>query len=130
MNTLDDQIAEAGNLIAILLAFVFGYFSAIWPPLTVLLDEPAPTVAADRRRLANRLRAYEHLLGGLGLVVVAIALLLAPLTREVFTEFSWKGPYHVLRAAVVLVEVLLVSMLAIVAWSIARLARRRGTLIR
>ena len=130
MKALDGQIAEAGNLIAILLAFVFGYFSAIWPQLTVLLDEPAPTVAADRRRLANRLRAYQNLLGGLGLLVVAVALLLAPLTREVLAEFSWRGPYHVVRAALVLVEVSLLSLLGIVAWSVARLARRRGALIR
>jgi hypothetical protein len=130
MKALDDQIAEASSLLAILLAFVFGYFSAIWPQLTVLLDEPAPTVAADRRRLANRLRAYENLLGGLGLLVLAVALLLAPLTAEVFADFSWRGPYHVVRAALILVEASLLGLLVIVAWSITRLARRRGALLR
>jgi hypothetical protein len=130
MKPLDDQIADAGNLIAVLLVFVFGYFSALWPQLTVLLDEPAPTVGADRRRLASRLRAYQHLLVGLGVLVVAVVALLVPLTRQVFDQTAWTGPYHVLRASLLLVDLLLVSLLVIVAWSIARIARRRGVLNR
>ena len=130
MKLLDDQIADAGNLIAILLVFVFGYFSAIWPQLTVLLEEPAPAVAADRRRLASRLRAYQNLLAGLGLLVVAVLALLAPLTRQVLAHLSWKGPYHVLWAGLLLVDLLLVSMLAILARSIAGIFRRRGVLNR
>ncbi len=130
MTPLDDQIADAGNLIAILLVFVFGYFSAVWPQLTVLLEEPAPTVAADRRRLASRLRAYQNLLAGLGLLVVTVVALLVPLTRQVLDQFSWTGRYHVLRAGLLLVDLLLVSMLAILARSIARISRRRGVLNR
>jgi hypothetical protein len=103
MKPLDDQIGAAGN-IDILLVFVFGYFSAIWPQLSVLLDEPAPTVAADRRRLASRLAAYQKLLTGLGVLVVAVVVLLAPLTGHVVTQFSVTGPYHVLRAGLILVD--------------------------
>jgi O-antigen/teichoic acid export membrane protein len=130
MKPLDDQIADASNLIAILLVFVFGYFSAIWPQLIVLLDEPAPTVAADRRRLASRLHAYQNLLLGLGLLVVAVVALLAPPTWQILAHHSWTGPYHVLRAGLVLVDLLLLSMLAIVARTISRLSRRRGVLSR
>ncbi len=130
MNALDAQIADASDLIAVLLVFVFGYFSAIWPQLTVLLEEPAPTVGADRRRLASRLGAYQNLLVGLGLLVVTVVALLMPLTRQVLDQLSWTGRYHVLRAGLLLVDLLLLSLLVIVARSIARISRRRGVLNR
>jgi hypothetical protein len=48
----------------------------------------------------------------------------------VFDQTAWTGPSHVLRASLLLVDLLLVSLLVIVAWSIARIARRRGVLNR
>jgi O-antigen/teichoic acid export membrane protein len=119
VNTLDKEIGDAINLIAILLVFVFAYFSAVWPQAASLIDEPSPSVQTDKKRLVGRLRVYQRLLVGLAALIASIIILLAPLTRRVGAELSWGGSYDILRAGLLLVDVLLVSTLcaAVLTWN-------------
>jgi Na+/proline symporter len=128
MKPLDDQIGDAGNLISLLLVFVFAYFSAIWPQLTALLGEPAPDIAADRQQLADRLHGYENLLRGLAVLVVVVVAMLAPLTRQVVMRLSARGPYHVQRAGLLMVNILLLTLLVVLVATTMKVARRRRTL--
>jgi small-conductance mechanosensitive channel len=129
MKALDDQIGDASNLISLLLVFVFAYFSAIWPQLTVLLGTSAPGIAADRHQLADRLHGYEKLLRGLVVLVVAVAAILAPLTGQVVVRLSLTGAYHVQRAGLLMVNVLLLTLLVVLAATTIKVAHRRRTLV-
>jgi hypothetical protein len=120
---LDSQLSDAVNLIAVLLVFVFAYFSAVWPQAQAMLDED-PDVAADRRRLANKHRGQRFLLSGLVVVVLVILGVLSPLTSDIVRAWSWHGEYHTLRAWLAVVDGLLLAVGVIAGRMVLRLRSR------
>jgi hypothetical protein len=87
--TLDEEISNAFALLGVLLVFVIGYFSALFPLAQDLIERPAPEIEADRQALVVRLRTYRVLVGGLSLLTVATGIVVTPLTRRVVTALPF-----------------------------------------
>jgi hypothetical protein len=122
--TLNDQISGAFALLGVLLVFVIGYFAAFFPLVQDLLEQPAPEVAADRRALISRLRAYRVLVGGVLLLSVLTGVVLTPLTRRVVTSISFRGPFPTIGAGLLLIDVMLLVLFAVTLWMWIRIRRR------
>jgi len=104
---LDDQIVDAGGLISLLLVFVFAYFAALLPVVEDLRHRPTPDVIVDKESLKRRLSSYR-LLGFVLLgVIVLVLLILMPLSWHAL-HAGLRHPFHTLRAALLLVDMLLV----------------------
>jgi cytochrome c biogenesis factor len=122
--TLEEQISSAFSLLGLLLVFVIGYFAAFFPLAQELIERPAPDVTADRRALANKLRTYRVLFGGVLILTVATAIVLTPLTRRALVAISFRGPFPTTAAGLLLVDVMLIALVAVSLWVWMRLGRR------
>lgn len=125
--SLDEQIVAAANLLAVLLVFVFAYFSALLPQIEELRSRQRPDVKLDRTQLSTRLRTYQLITVGLAVLVLAIFLLLVPLARQVI-DAGFLTPFDTLRAALLLVQMLLVVTVIVLASEWILLRKRRGQL--
>jgi hypothetical protein len=128
MNSLDREISDVMNLLGLLVVFVVGYFSAVVPSADEAWGRPTPDVAFDRSTLANRLRAHRNLLVGIMVLITAVLTIVGPISirtiRAIFVSYS------ILRAGVILVDVLLLAMWVACLVVAIRLERRRRNLLK
>lgn len=124
MTSLDPEIREAFDLIALLLVFVLGYFAAFFPQADGLIGQDLPSGAsqADRGYLLRRLRSYRRLVAGTAALVVLVLAVLTPLTARVAQQWSWT--YSAPRFGLLVVDVMLVAMLGVNGWLLSRLGNR------
>jgi hypothetical protein len=55
-SSLDTEIAQVAGALGVLLVFVAAAISATWATVLRLVDDPKPSVEADRVRLKRRLQ--------------------------------------------------------------------------
>jgi uncharacterized membrane protein len=122
--SLDTQITDAFALLGLLLAFLFGYFAAVFPLVQALLDQPRPEAKDDRQALAGQLGTYRVLVSGILLLIVATAVVVAPLTWKVLAAVSVHRPYSTLRAGLLLIGLMLLALLGVTGWLWGRLHGR------
>jgi hypothetical protein len=106
--TLDQQIVNAGGLIALLLVFVFAFFAALLPNFETARFQSIPAAVDDIHSLVGRLSTYRALAWSLFGVVVLVLALLGPLTRRDLGSQIW-NPFDTLRAGLLFVDVLLIA---------------------
>lgn len=126
MTDLNADISEVFNLVGVLLVFVFGYLSVIWPQAQALLEEAAPEVNIDRERFASEHDSYRRLVTGLLIVAGAVLGLLVPLSWRVLVEWNWDAKFNTTRAALLLVDGFLVALVLAalhLRWRLAKRAR-------
>jgi hypothetical protein len=128
--TLDNEIANAAGVLGLLLVFVFGYFSALLPVILSLLDAPRPDVADDRLTLAARLASYRLIVGGVWLLTALVLLLMLPLSSQVVASIRLGAPFATIRAGLLAMDGMLLTLLVAAAWLWSRLRRRQGELRR
>jgi len=109
VKVLDAQIVDAFSVVSLLIAIAAAYLAGIWPIVNDLLHGKDPDVAIDADGMAGRCGAYALSAAALAVVNLLVMALLLPLFAEVVTSFSSSGPFHTVRAALVLVELLLLS---------------------
>lgn len=109
VKVLDAQIVDAFSVVSLLIAIAAAYLAGIWPIVNDLLHGKDPDVAIDADGMAGRCGAYALSAAALAVVNLLVMALLLPLFTEVVTSFSSSGPFHTVRAALVLVELLLLS---------------------
>jgi hypothetical protein len=133
---LDKQISDIFGLLAVLLVFVIGYFSALLPQAEDLIARVRPNEEAQRRALRTRLSTFRRLAYGLeGLNVLVLALLFS-VSRQVLSgwptnvPFPWisSDTFPTVRGGLILVDVLLVAVLVATAWLIRTISQRMGQL--
>jgi predicted outer membrane lipoprotein len=118
------EISDAAALLGLLLAFAFGYLAALVPTTVELLHRARPSVTADREALASRLSAYRWLHAGLVTFAVLLCAALWPVTTEVIGRFSVGAGYATTDAALLLFDLMLLSLAAVNATLALRLGRR------
>jgi hypothetical protein len=128
MSRLDRDIASAIGLLGVLLVFVLGYFAALFPVVLDLLSRSKPDVAADRKALATRLGAYVWLLAGLAALAAGAAVVLAPLSRHAIASFSLRAGFPTLRAGLLLLDLMLLTLIVAAAILAYRLRKRIGAI--
>jgi hypothetical protein len=128
VTTLEQEVSDAIGLIGLLLVFVVGYFSAVIPSSDELVGRPTPNVGYDRAQLANRLRSLRNLFVGLGVLIVAVLAVLAPLVVRV-TDALLHQPYSIVLGGVMIVVVALFVMLGASGAMAVRVERRRKGLV-
>ena len=106
---LDAQIVDAFSVVSLLIAIAAAYLAGVWPIVNDLLHGKDPDVAIDADGMAGRCGAYALSAAALAVVNLLVMALLVPLFAEVVTSFSSSEPFHTVRAALVLVELLLLS---------------------
>ena len=105
--SLDDEIVAAATVIATLLVFVFAYFAALLPLIEGLRSQSAPDVDADKRQLRSKVRSYQFITAGLGLLMLSVLALLIPLSARAVAD-GFFNPFDTLRASLLLVDLFLV----------------------
>jgi len=128
VKALDAQIVDAFSVVSLLIAIAAAYLAGIWPIVNDLLHGKDPDVAIDADRMAGRCGAYAFSAAALAVVNLLVMALLLPLFGEVVTSFSSSGPFHTVRAALVLVELLLLSGCATSGVLALRLHKRKEDL--
>ncbi|HZT97784.1 MAG TPA: hypothetical protein VFB34_13195 [Chloroflexota bacterium] len=73
---MDMDIVDAGSLIALLLVFVFAYFSALLPMIEDARRRPKPAARDDLASLLRTLSSYRLLTSGLLAVIVLVLAVL------------------------------------------------------
>lgn len=125
---LDEQIVDAFSVVSLLIAISAAYLAGIWPIVNGLLHEPKAAVQADRDKQSSRCATYAAATVALAVINGAIGVLLVPLSICVIEDFSIHGPFHTVRAGLILAEGLVASG-ALVAGTLAnRLYGRRKQL--
>jgi CBS domain containing-hemolysin-like protein len=120
--TLDSRIVDSSSFVAILLVFVFAFFSALFTQIETARARPTPEVAADKRALSRQLRNYQWMAGGLIAVNLGVLLVMLPLTWQVLTHMDWT---NVLRSSLIFANFLmLVTIAALVAEVVLMLQAR------
>lgn len=122
--TLDQEIAAVSQLLSLLLAFLTGYFSALFPIIEQLLLQSAPDVQADRRKLVARLSAYRKLVAAFAILVFLALSLLMPLSGQVVIAIAPRASFNTLRAGLLLLDVFMIVM-GVVSLSLSLRLRRR-----
>jgi hypothetical protein len=125
---LDRQVSDAATLLGLVLVFVIGSFAAIAPAADETAGRPIPPVEYDRQLLANRLRSQRNLLVGVEVLIVAVLAVVAPVTVRVAAHLVGR-PYSVLKAGVLLVDLLLLIMFAAALVLTVRVQRRRRVVL-
>lgn len=120
---LDKNITDAFSLLAVLLVFVFAYFSTIWARAEELIDQPAPADSEDKRRLRVRIMNQRRLVVSLAVTVIALGALLEPLSSQAIGDWKWH-PFDTVRAGLLLLDLFLVAMIVIAVWLWIRLKHR------
>jgi hypothetical protein len=122
--SLDEQIADAGGLISLLLVFVFAYFSALLPLFEEIRHRPKPAAKDDQEALVRRLSSYRALGCGLLSVVLLVLALLAPLSWHAVSAELWR-PFRTLRVGLLVVDLLIIATGAGIALEVILLTKRR-----
>ena len=129
---LDKQISDIFGLLAVLLVFVIGYFSALLPQAEDLIARLRPNEEAQRRVLRTRLATFRRLAYGLeGLTLLVLALLFS-VSRQVITNwpanvpFPWvlSDNFPTIRGGLILVDVLLAAVFVATVWLIWTISSR------
>jgi hypothetical protein len=128
VKVLDAQIVEAFSVVSLLIAIAAAYLAGIWPIVNDLLHGKDPDVEIDADGMARRCGAYALSASALAVVNLLVMALLFPLLADVVASFSTSGPFHTVRAALVLVELLLLSGCATSGVLAFRLHRRKEEL--
>jgi hypothetical protein len=121
--TLDEQIVDAGGLIALLLVFVFAYFSALLPLFEDIRHRPMPAARDDITALKARISSYRSIAWCLCAVVVLVFAVLAPLSWHAVNSELWI-PFQTLRVGLLTVDVLLLGTGAGILIEIVLLTKR------
>jgi len=129
VKVLDAQIVDAFSVVSLLIAIAAAYLAGIWPIVNDLLHGQDPDVAIDADRMARRCGAYVLSASALAVVNLLVMALLLPLLAQVITSFSSSGPFHTVRASLVLVELLLLSGCATSGVLAFRLYKRKKELV-
>jgi hypothetical protein len=125
---IDKQISDAVGLVGLLLVFVAGYLTATWTNASDLTSRPIPTIATDRARLRSRVVATRAVAVGALVSIVAVILLLVPLSVDVVSRVDLDSEFNTLRAGLLLVDAFLVSLAVAAAVLIHRLNQRAAAL--
>ena len=126
--SFDKEITDVFALLAVLLVFVFAYFSALLPLAEDSISKPRSEIGSDRRRDASRVLTLLVLEIGLALVVLVVALLIAPLTYRSFTVEPANSEFPTIRWGLRAVEVMLLLLLAAAGWVVWRLRAKHAGL--
>ena len=129
---LDKQISDVFGLLAVLLVFVIGYFSALLPQAEDLISRVRPNEEAQRLALRTRLTTFRRLAYGLESLIVLVAALLLSVSRQAITSwppnlaFPWvfSDDFPTARAGLILVDLLLAAVFVATIWLIRSLSRR------
>lgn len=111
--TLDTEITDAFTLLAVLLVFVFAFFSTVWSRAEEYLEQN-PNESEDKRRLKGRLRSQRRLVVTLVVVVIALGALMEPLSIRTVGAWRW-NPFDTIRGGLLLLDGFLIIM-AIIAF--------------
>ena len=90
---LDQDIAQAFNLLAVLLVFVIAYFSYLVPTVSELVNrEPAGVSDADKTPVKAAIRGGRLVVLAYLVVTAAVVVLLVPLTGRVLAVVGKAEP--------------------------------------
>lgn len=104
---LDTQISSVFGLISLLLVFLIGYFSALWPRVDDWRGKPPPDVGADRVALGIQLKGFAKQFLALDVLVILVLTLLGPISRQAILQWGSGGGFPTIRAGLLFVDVLL-----------------------
>ena len=115
--SLQSEISQVFNLLAVLLVFVLAYFSALLPQILDALGDISSAEFsllddASCATLGRRMRVYRWLIVGSLLLVTLVGVLVLPLTVRVLrqsTTFQWSPPPTF--SGLLLVDICLIAML-------------------
>jgi len=127
--TLQSEIAQVFNLLAVLLVFVLAYFSALMPQALSALGETDPLHLSGLNdsgcaALVRRMRTYRWLMIGSALLVILVGVVVSPLTDDVLSQphvFEWSIPPTF--SGLLLVDICLLAMLVTATVVVFRLSR-------
>lgn len=125
---LEKEIVDAASVVAVLLVFVFAYFSAVLPQIEQLRAQARPAADEDRDVLRARLLTYQLIAAGTTLVTALVLLLLLPLSLRALGTSLFAPTFGTVRVGLLLVEALLVLTVAALGVEIWLIARRRASL--
>ncbi|HEV7888807.1 MAG TPA: hypothetical protein VGO92_14715 [Acidimicrobiales bacterium] len=112
MRDLDGQIVDVFSLLGVLLVFVFAFLTLVWSRADRLIGKADPGEKAPRSALVIELQHAGRLTVCLGASTVLVMLLLAPLSWHVVRTLRLSGPFHTVRAGLLLVQVALAAVAA------------------
>jgi hypothetical protein len=122
---LDKDITDVFGLLAVLLVFVFAYFSTLIQLAEEVIARSRPDEQIQRDRLAARVLTLLLLDVVLALLIVAVLALLGPLSLRVFSTPPADSNFPTPRYGLWMVDAFLVLMLLAGAWLGWRLFRKR-----
>lgn len=125
MSDLDHDIAVVAGLVGLLLVFVTGYLSALWPQVADLLELSRPEGKDARARLTRRLRSFSLLTLGVAIIGIGVLAVMTPLSYDVLTGVECRAPYSPIRAGFALVYVY-TALVALTAVALTVRLRRRA----
>jgi hypothetical protein len=123
VGALDTDITDVFTLLAVLLVFVFAFFSTAWARAEEFLDQENPSDSEDRKRLRGRLKSQRRLVISLMLSLVALGGLVAPLSNRAVQIWRWE-PFDTVRGGLLLLDIFLLMMVVIASWLWWRLSRK------
>jgi hypothetical protein len=126
---IDKQIIDAFAVVAVLLTFVFAFFTILVALTEALLGARVPDVDADITKVKGQLLAYAVLFAIVGVVAILVALATTPLLSMVVTRSGWvpwQSDYRVVRGGLVLTDLLLLGTFVAAAVDLARLLSRKS----
>jgi len=129
---LDKQISDIFALLAVLLVFVIGYFSALLPQAEELMARIRPNEEADRVALRTRLATFRRLAYGLeGLIILVVAVLFSVSSQVINrwpsdVQFPWftSAQFPTARGGLILTDLLLAAVFIATLWLIRALSSR------
>lgn len=127
---VDKQIIDAVAVVGVLVTFVFAFFTILVALTEALLATKIPDITADKDRLKGQLLAYVVLFAIVGLVAVLVGVVTAPLLWMVVSGsgwLPWQSHYRLVRAGLVLTDLLLLGTFVAAIVDLVRLLRRRSS---
>lgn len=125
---VDKGITDVFGLLAVLLVFVFAYFSALIQLAEELIARSYPDEKIQRDRLASRALTLLGLDVVLAFIIVSVLALLAPLSYQAYSTPWADSNFPTQRYGLWMVDAFLLLMLVAAGWLGWRLFRKRTAL--
>ncbi|MEV6735331.1 hypothetical protein [Streptomyces sp. NPDC051364] len=123
MSTIDREIVDSFQLMAVLLVFVFSYFSVVWARTGELVEKKGSDKFAEDRIRGERAR-HRYILWGFLILIICVLAILIPVSYRVFNDWDWSGPFNTVRAGLILVDAFLITAIGAICLLISKISKK------
>ncbi|MFJ2598777.1 hypothetical protein [Streptomyces erythrochromogenes] len=120
--SIDREIVDSFQLMAVLLVFVFAYFSVAWIRTNELVEKKGDDNLA-RERIERERRLHSYVLWGLLFLTVSVLVILVPISFRVLGGWDWSGAFNTVRAGLILVDVFLLTAIGAIGILIRKISQ-------